>query len=150
MAVRRKLVAIVAVVVITVLAGCSAVSASFNRPEAQADVSQWTGQAVRAVESASAPRTTVSGFEICRTDSGFFTTSNQWRTGTDVAVAQSRQAAATEAIVNAFAGNGWKVSVSRGLTTLSGPGSAKRKGLVQIQTAGPTGLAIQVISPCYA
>ena len=150
MAVRRILVGVVAIVVITMLAGCSEASASFNRPQAQADVSQWTSQATAAVSSASAPRTTVSGFETCRTDNGFFTTTFQWRTGTVVAVVQSRQAAATAAIVNAFAGNGWKVSVKLGLTTLSGPGDAKRKGLVQVQTAGPTGLAIQVISPCYS
>jgi hypothetical protein len=137
--------------VVAALAGCaSAPAASFGRPQAQADVSRWTAEALRAVGSATAPRTTVNGFEACRTDNGFFTTTFQWRTGTEVAVAQPGQAVATAAIVTAFERAGWKVSVSRGFTTLSGPGGARRRGVVQVQTAGPSGLAIEVISPCYA
>ena len=152
MALRRSvLLGAAALAVIACLAGCASASASsFSRAKARADVAQWTGEAEHALRSASAPRTTVSGFLSCRSDTGILPTTFQWRTGTDVAVTQPRQAEATAAIVSAFEKDGWKVSAGRGFTTLTGPGGAKRKGLVQIQTAGPDGLAIQVISPCYA
>ena len=148
---RSKLaLALVGVVAVGCLAGCQATTpGSVTRAVAQADAAKWTKQAVNATASRAAT-TKTNGFEACRSDSGYFTTSYEWRTITDIAVSSSHQAAATAAIAAAFARSGWKVSRPGGLVTLQGGGTGRRTGLITVQTAGPTGLAITVKSGCYA
>jgi hypothetical protein len=131
------------------LTGCQA-AGSFTRANAQADAATWTKSVVAASGSpASAATTKFNGFEACRTDRGFFTTTSQWRTVTDIAMPLSHQPASTTAIARSFVASGWKESRPRGLVTLKG-GGGQRRGLITVQTAGPTGLAITVESGCYA
>jgi hypothetical protein len=140
-----------AAVLLSCLTGCQATGpGSFARPAAQADVAAWTLDAIRAVGSpAPAATTKLSGFETCRTDTGYFATSTQWRTITDVAVPLARQAAATSAIETAFTAKGWHTARSSGLVTMAGPSGERRKGLIKIQTAGSSELEVAVMSPCY-
>ena len=139
---------------VLVLTGCASGSvASFTRALAQADTTAWTEEALKAVGSrldASVTATTkASGFEACRSDTGFFTTTDQWRMISDLAVPEARQGAATAAISKAFVAANWKRTRKAGLTTLSGPGGAAHKGLIELQTDGPTKLNVEVVSPCY-
>lgn len=140
-----------AAVLLVGLTGCQAIApGSFARPAAQADVTAWTRDAIKAVGSPAPSATTkLSGFETCRTDTGYFATSTQWRTITDVAVAQARQAAATSAIETAFRAKGWKTTRSSAFVTIAGPSGERRKGLIKIQTAGSSLLEVAVMSPCY-
>ncbi len=148
-----RLVAVGALAVL-VLTGCASGSAaSFTRASAQADTATWTKQALKAVgatlDVAITPTTKASGFEACRSDKGFFTTTDQWRLISDFAVPKARQAAATTAIAEAFVAADWKQKTKAGLTTLSGPGGVAHRGLIEVQTDGPTNLNIEVVSPCY-
>ena len=132
------------------LTACQATApGSFTGAVAQADAAKWTKQAVRAAASPAAT-TKLNGFEACRSDTGFFTTTSEWRRITDIAVSLSQQDAAIDAIAAAFTKSGWTETRPRGLVTLQGGGSGKRRGLITVQTAGPTALAITVKSGCYA
>ncbi|HEX4444684.1 MAG TPA: hypothetical protein VHZ81_14030 [Galbitalea sp.] len=144
--------AVVGALALGSLAGCQATTpGSFTRALAQADTAKWTKQAVNAAASSAPTATTkLSGFEACRSDTGFFTTSDEWRTITDIAVSSAQQEAATAAIAGAFTKSGWTETRPRGLVTLKGGATGKRKGLITVQTAGPTALAITVESGCYA
>lgn len=137
-----------------VLTGCASGSAgSFTREQAQADAVGWSRQALAAVRDDVGTKvvatTKASGFETCRTDTGFFTTTDQWRLISDFAVPEARQVAATAAIAGAFETAHWKQASKAGLTTLSGPSGAAHEGLIVLQTDGPTNLNVEVISPCY-
>lgn len=143
---------ILAAVLLLCLTGCQTVSAgTFTRTLARADVASWTGQSINAVKSPP-PQVSIKSdaFETCRSDSGYFTTSYQWRTITYAGVPLAHQAAATTAIENSFESRGWTVSHTLGLVSLTGPRGKKLKGLITIQTAGDSQLAISVVSPCYS
>jgi hypothetical protein len=148
---RGRALILVAVLLLC-LTGCQTVSAgSFTRTLARADVASWTRQAVDAVKSPPPAGSTKSdAFETCRSDNGYFTTLYQWRTITNVDVPLAQQPAATRAIEKSFQSRGWTVSHPTGLVSLAGPRAAKRRGLITIQTAGDSQLAISVISPCYS
>ncbi|HEX4057486.1 MAG TPA: hypothetical protein VHX87_04105 [Galbitalea sp.] len=141
----------VSLVLVGSLAGCQATGpGSFTRSEAQTDVAKWTTLAVRAVGSpATTSQTKLNAFEACRSDHGFFTTTLQWRTITNIDVPASRQVAVTRVIEKAFEQAGWRASTPQGFVTLTGPDNEKRRGAILIQTAGATQLAISVVSPCY-
>jgi hypothetical protein len=134
--------------VLALLTGCQAKPGTFVRADAQADVAGWTRSAEKAADSPTAS-TIANGYETCRTDTGYFTTSFQWRTITNLRIAASQQGAATAAISAAFAADGWAAKTSAGVVTLTGPKSATRRGVVRIETAGGSELAVSVISPCY-
>jgi hypothetical protein len=137
-------------VLLLCLTGCQAAAGSFTRTLATADVANWTRQAVDAVTSPPPSASTkLDAFETCRSDTGFFTMSYQWRTITNVGVPLARQSAATRAIENSFEAGGWTVSHPGGLVSLAGPKAGKLKGLITIQTAGDSQLSISVVSPCY-
>jgi hypothetical protein len=143
-------VLVLAALVLLCLTGCQAAPAgAFTRTVARADVATWTRQAIRA---ASSPRasTKSDAFETCRSDAGFFTTSYEWRTITNLAVPLSDQKAATDAIEHSFEASGWAVSRPTGIVAIAGPKGSKLKGLITIQTAGDSQLAIAVMSPCYS
>jgi hypothetical protein len=140
-----------AAVVLLALTGCQAQPTGFGRPQAQSDAAAWTTEAVHA---AGAPTTTTrsDGYETCRTDTGFFTSTFQWRTITWLAIPSSTQPAATRAIRAAFTDDGWAAQKSTGvasLVVLAGPRDADRRGVVRIETGGPAELSVTVISPCY-
>jgi hypothetical protein len=146
----KRPLSVVAVVALALLAltGCQAGPGSFSRAAAKADVEAWTHGAQKAAGSAAAT-TKSDGYETCRTDSGLFTMRFQWRTITNLAVGASDQSAVTADISKAFSADDWTEKDEPGLVTLAGPKSAKRRGLIQIQTAGDSQLSISVISPCY-
>jgi hypothetical protein len=148
--VRRAIAAtLMAIVLGCGLAGCQqAGPGSFTRTVAQADVAAWTKGAVEAAHPSNSA-TKLSAFETCRSNTAYFATTFQWRTITNVDVSASDQPAATRAIEAAFERANWKLSLPGGLVTLTGPDDQKRRGLITIQTAGPTQLAISVVSPCY-
>ncbi len=140
-----------AAVVLLALTGCQAHPSGFGREQAQSDAAVWTAEAVHAAGS---PTTTTrsDGYETCRTDTGFFTSTFQWRTITWLGVAASAQSAATRSIAAAFSADGWVAQKSTGvdgLVSLAGPKDADRPGVVRIETGGPTQLSVTVISPCY-
>jgi hypothetical protein len=141
----RLLAAALAIVAVAGLTGCQA-AGSFTRVAAEADTARWTTDAVRAAGSPDST-TKLSAFEACRSDAGFFTTTYEWRKITNVSVPQASQPKETAAIASAFVAIGWRESEPRGLVTLTGTG--KRKGLITVQTAGSSALAIKVLSPCY-
>jgi hypothetical protein len=146
---RAVAVGAIAVLALLLLAGCQSVPpGTFVRAQAQADVAGWTHDARDAAGSPVA-RTTADGYETCRTDTAYFSTSFQWRTITNLSVSASRQAAATSAISAAFVKNGWVETKSSGLVTLAGPHDASRRGILRIETAGSSQLAVSAISPCY-
>jgi hypothetical protein len=145
---RAVPVAAVGALALLVLTGCQPTPGAFVRTAAQADVAAWTRQA-EAAAGAPAASTRSDGYEACRTDTGLFIMRFQWRTITDLAVAQSNQSAVTSDIAAAFDSHGWAEKDSPGLVTLTGPKSAKRRGVVGIQTAGDSQLSISIISPCY-
>jgi len=145
--------AIVAAAIATALAlglvGCQQLSSgSFTRTRAQVDVAAWTRQAVQA-SHASGSATKLSAFDTCRSDTGYFATTSQWRTITDIRAPGADPTAATRAIEEAFESAHWKLAMSHGLVTLTGPDDQRLRGLITIQPAGPSELAISVISPCY-
>jgi hypothetical protein len=143
----RILAAALAIVAITGLTGCQA-AGSFTRVAAEADTATWTAQAVKAAGSpAPAATTKLSAFEACRSDAGFFTTTYEWRTITNVAVPLASQPQASAAIVASFEASGWRASGPNRFISLTGTG--KRKGLITLQSAGDSALAITVKSPCY-
>jgi hypothetical protein len=146
---RALPVAAVAAVILFALAGCQATPGAFLRASAQADVVAWTKTAESAAGS---PTATIrfDGYEKCRTDNGFFTMTFQWRTITDLAVASSEQSSVTADISREFSADGWAVKAAQGLVTITGPTSDSHRGLVQIQTAGDSQLAVSVTSPCYS
>lgn len=138
-------------VVVAMLAGCASRSvASFSRSDAQADAARWSNDAVGALAGHAATTTKFSGFERCRSDSGYLPTSSQWRIITDVTVAASGQPAAISAIAMRLQSSGWRASTSAGITTLRGPSDSKRKGQILLQTAGSSTLSISIVSPCYS
>lgn len=150
--VRRAIAAaLVAVALGTLLAGCQQQPpGSYTRTLAQSDVAAWTKQAVAAAHASSSSTTKLNAFETCRTDTGYFATKFQWRTITNIDVPASDQTAATRAIETAFEHASWKLSMPQGLVSLTGPGDHKRHGLITVQTAGATQLAISVVSGCYS
>lgn len=148
---RVAMAAALAVLLTVGLAGCSAPApGSFTRDQARADTAAWTKQAVGTVSSPPpASQTKVDDFQTCRTDSGYFTTSFQWRTVTNIAVPRARQRAAARAIESSFESSNWTATESGGLLTLAGPDGEKQKGVITVQTAGVSELSIAVVSPCY-
>jgi hypothetical protein len=131
------------------VAGCQSTPAgSFTRTLAQADVAAWTRQVVAAAGS-SGSVTKLNAFDTCRSDTGLFPTSSQWRTVTYADVQGNDQTAATRAIESAMEHARWKLTTPRGVVMLTGPNDQKRRGLIIIQSGGPSQLAISVISPCY-
>jgi hypothetical protein len=148
---KRGTVAVVlAALALLGLAGCQAVKpGTFTRADAQADVSAWTQDAQTAVGSPSAD-TRSDGYETCRTDHGFFTTTSQWRTITYLTVPKKRQAAAISTLSAAFVARNWTSTTSGGSVSLSGPKGASRTGLIRVERGGGSTLVISVVSPCYA
>ncbi|MEJ1229550.1 MAG: hypothetical protein WDM88_01215 [Galbitalea sp.] len=133
------------------LAGCSAVrSGGFDRADARSQTAAWSQQALHAVASPP-PESTVkwNGYENCRSDPGFFSTTSQWRLITYAAVASGRQSRAIDAIVRSFKRDGWTSWSSRGTVTLNGPRRPGHRGAIRLDTAGPAQIAIQVVSGCY-
>lgn len=148
---RRAMAVVAAAVLVVCLAGCSSATVTgFTRSDAQADAAKWTSQAIGAIASAPANTTRFNGYERCRSDTGFFTSSSQWHTITNVTVPLAKQLVATNAIAAAFEAEGWKRSGTSALTTLRGPAHANRTGVILIQTDGDHALSISVVSPCYA
>ena len=148
---KRVAFAIVtAVLAFVSLAGCQAVKpGTFTRADAQADVAVWTHDAETAVGSPSTD-TRSDGYETCRTDHGYFTTSSQWRTITYLTVPQKRQTAAISTLSAAFVALKWKSVTSAGLVTLSGPKGASHAGLIRVERGDESTLVISVVSPCYS
>jgi hypothetical protein len=138
----------VAALALAMLSGCEAKPGAFVRSSAQADVAAWTQDARSAIGS---PVATVKfdGFQTCRTDTGYFATRFQWHTVTNLAVPASRQTAEVAAISRSFAAMGWRPKSAAGIVTITGPAAAARRGIVLVQTAGATQLAVAVTSPCY-
>jgi hypothetical protein len=149
---RRVVAAVALALVIAIsLAGCQAVTkGSMTRTLAQSDVAAWTRQAVAATsEPPPSTITKLNAFDACRSDTAYFSTSFQWRTITNIDVPLARQAAATRAIASAFELRHWRAVSSAGLLTITGPTTSKLRGLITVQTAGSSQLAISVVSPCY-
>jgi hypothetical protein len=146
---RAIAVGAMAVLALSLLSGCQAVApGTFVRAEAVADAALWTRDAVRAAGSPSAS-TRADGYETCRTDSAYFTTTFQWRTITYLGVAASRQSDTISAIAAAFGRSGWHATSSRGAVTLTGPSGPSHRGVIRVEPAGSSNLALSVISPCY-
>jgi hypothetical protein len=132
------------------LSGCSAVtSGGFTSADARTAVAAWTHEAETTLGSPTAS-VRASGYETCRTDHGFFTTSWEWRTITNLSVPAASQTSAISTVSTAFTASGWVRSNPRGLVTLTGPTNERRRGLVHIETGGASTLVIWVISPCYS
>jgi hypothetical protein len=142
-------VTVLAALVVLGLAGCQASSpGALTRSGAQSDVATWTHDAETALGSPKA-RVQFDGFEACRTDHSYFTTSSEWRTVTLLSVPKARQAAAITALSADFVARNWSTATSNGFVNLSGPKNARHRGLVRIERDGDSMLAITVISPCY-
>jgi hypothetical protein len=132
------------------LSGCQAEgSGGFTRAGAQTDVDRWTRQAEAALGSPTAS-IRASGFETCRTDHSYFTTSFEWRTITNLSVPAAQQSAAISTVSAVFAANGWVRSTPGGLVTLTGPTTQRRRGLIRLETGGASTLVIAVLSACYS
>jgi hypothetical protein len=141
---------VLAALALVSLSGCQAVtSGGFTRVSAQADVDGWTHEAEIALKSPTAG-VRASGYETCRTDRGFFTTSWEWRTITNLSVPAARQSAAISTLTAAFTATGWTRSNPAGLVTLTGPTGERRRGLIRLENGGASTLIISVISPCYS
>jgi hypothetical protein len=149
MGMRAVAVGVIAALALLLLSGCQATApGTFVRADARADAAHWTRDAVTAVGGQKAT-TKADGFETCRTDTGYFTTTSQWRTITFVSIPASRQPAAESEISAAFVREGWVASHPQGLLMLVGPDAGKRHGLIRAESGGGAQLAITVISPCY-
>jgi hypothetical protein len=152
---RAGTVGAIAVLSLLLLTGCQALKpAGFTQADARSDTARWTSDAVGALGAArfgSPPTNTkADGYETCRTDTSFFTTTSEWRTITDLGVAVSKQDAATASISAAFVRAGWVASIADGVHSLKGPHGAKRMGVIRIESGGGAELTIIVISPCYS
>jgi hypothetical protein len=150
---RRVLAAIaIAIAAALCLAGCQASGpGGFTRSDAQAAVAKWTAQAQDAVsDPAPQAHATLNAFEVCRSDRGYFATTNEWRTVTVIDVPTARQAGAIRAIETAFTSQKWRAVESRGIVALTGPRTSTGRGYITVQTGGDAQLSIAVISPCYA
>jgi hypothetical protein len=147
---RFASVGAIAAMTLLLLTGCQSVKpGTFTRVDAQSDTAGWTRDAAKAVGS---PQTTTraDGYETCRTDKSYFTSTSEWRTSTDLRVAASKQDAATAAISASFVHAGWVAKTSGGVLSLSGPHGAKRMGVVRVESGGDAQLTVIVISPCYS
>ena len=146
---RVALAALTAALTVAGLAGCQAAGpGSFTRADAQADVVTWTHDAETALGSPTA-RVSFDGYEVCRTDRGYFTTTSQWRTETTLGVARARQSAAISRVSGAFVKRGWSSSKSTAPVTLVGPKGARHTGQIRIESYGSTAILISAVSPCY-
>jgi hypothetical protein len=140
---------ITAFLLLVALAGCQASPGTFTRSDAIAATSAWTRDAATAIGS---PVSTAvsAGSENCRTDKGYLVTHFQWRTITDLGVPKTRQRAAIATIASMLAKAGWSGSTTSAIVTLTGPAGAKRHGIVRLESAGESQLAVAVTSPCYS
>jgi hypothetical protein len=132
------------------VAGCQSITpGTLTRTQAQTDVAAWTRDAETALGS---PTSAVrfDGYETCRSDHGYFTTSSEWRTVTSLGVPRPRQSAAISTLSAAFVGRTWSTATSSTLVRLSGPKGARHLGLIEIERGGAATLVITVISPCYS
>jgi predicted small lipoprotein YifL len=147
---RVAVVALTAALAIISLAGCQAIGpGSFTRADARADVATWT-QDAEATLGSPTTRVRFDGFEVCRTDHGYFTTTSQWRTATTLSMPRARQSAAMSTVSESFVTRGWNSSKSNGAVTLTGPKGAHHTGQIRIEPYGSTSLLVSVVSPCHS